>query len=188
MIGKLKGKIDFLGKDFLILDINGVGYKVFVVSEVLRKEASVELALYTYNHVREDILALYGFLSYDELLFFELLLGVSGVGPKMAMNIMSAFSCKKIEDSVLKQDPSLLSSISGVGSKKAEKIVVELKGKIGTLKGTSIFSKIEEQDEILGALERLGYKSAEIKKIIPEIPTNIENTEERIKAALKLIG
>lgn len=187
MIGKLRGQIDLIGSSYIIIDINGVGYKVAVGSSLLAdSKVGDEIKLYVHTHVREDQLALFGFDSNEELEFFELLISVSGIGPKAAMHIMSIAPIDVIKNSISKQDPSLLSNASGIGRKTAEKIVVELKNKIGVLSEGNVFEKGEETNEVISALEGLGYKSSEIRPILGKLTEN--DTEEKIKEALKLLA
>lgn len=176
-----------IGSGYLLIDVNGVGYKVAVGSSLLAdRKTGDDIILYIHTHVREDQLALFGFNSNEELEFFELLISVSGIGPKAAMHIMSIAPIDVIKNSISKQDPSLLSSASGIGRKTAEKIVVELKNKIGVLSEGDVFEKGEETNEVISALEGLGYKSSEIRPILAKISG--EDTEERIKEALKLLS
>lgn len=186
MIGKLKGKVDFLGNGFIILDVNDVGYKIFVPSNVYADlKTGDEIILYIHTHVKEDILALYGFSSYNELAFYELLLGVSGVGPKAGLNIVSAISYEKIENAISKQDPTVLYAVSGIGKKTAEKIVIELKNKVGVLAEGNIFAKGSESEDIIVALEGLGYSRHEINLALSNIGEG--NVEERLKEAMKVL-
>jgi len=187
MIGKLKGQIDLIGNGYIIVDVSGVGYKVSVSSTLLsdiRVDEAIEL--YIHTRVREDQLTLFGFRTNDELSFFELLISVSGVGPKAGLNIMSVAPIETLKTSISKQDPSLLNSVSGVGKKTAEKIIIELKNKIGIVSGGNIFEKNVETDEVMSALEGLGYKSGEVRSVLSKVEG--EDTEERIKNALKLLS
>lgn len=187
MIGKLKGKIDLIGNGCIIVDVNDVGYRV-AISHSLLADSKVgdEIKLYIHTHVREDQLSLYGFSTNEGLLFFEMLLGVSGVGPKAALNILSVAPLETLKESISKQDPSLLNSVSGVGKKTAEKIVIELRNKVGIISEGNIFENSNGTDEVTGALEGLGYKISEIRPILSRVTG--ENTEEKIKEALKLLS
>lgn len=190
MIGYLSGQTKKIGPNYLILVIGGVGYKVFVPLFVLEKAKSgEELELEIHTHVKEDQLDLYGFKTSEELGFFELLLSVSGVGPKMALNILSLGSLSSLKDSIAKKDPTLLQSVSGVGRKIAEKIVVELKSKIGTVEGVSseMFAEGDSKD-VLDALIGLGITAQDAKKALSELPDSLDTTEEKIKYALKNLG
>ena len=187
MIGKLKGKIDLLGNGYIIIDVNGIGYKVAVSSNILSDlKVGEESKLYIHRHVREDQLSLFGFVTNEDLVFFELLLNVSGVGPKAALNIMSAAPLDSLKDSISKQDPTLLNSVSGIGKKTAEKIIIELRNKTGAVSEGSIFEKSGKSNEVIEALEGLGYKANEIRPVLGEITS--EDTEEKIKEALKLLS
>lgn len=187
MIGKLKGDIDLIGSNYLIVDVNGVGYKVIVGHSLLASSKIGEkVTLYIYTYIREDQLVLFGFLSNEELEFFELLIGVNGVGPKVALNIMSAAPLESLRTSISKQDPSLLSSVSGVGKKTAEKIVIELRNKIGVISEGNIFERKDEADEVISALEGLGYKSSEVRAVLGKLDG--EDTESKIKQALRLLS
>lgn len=187
MISILKGKVEFLGNGFVILNVNDVGYKISLSASLIT-EAKIgeEKKYFTYTHVKEDILALYGFASYNELGFFELLLSVSGVGPKAALNILSAAPFDRIKESISKQDPALLYSVSGIGKKTAEKIVIELKNKLGVLAEGNIFNNATDSEDIVYALEELGYSRSEIIKALSSIGDG--NVEDRLKDALKVLS
>lgn len=187
MIGKLKGSVDLVGNGYILVDVGGVGYKVAISHLLLsEKKAGDDIVLYTHTHVREDQLSLFGFETNEKLSFFELLIGVSGVGPKAALNIMSAAPTEALKESISKQDPSLLNSVSGIGKKTAEKIVIDLRNKMGAVSEGNIFENSTETDEILSALEGLGYKTAEVRSVLGKLKG--ENTEDRIKEALKLLS
>lgn len=186
MIASLRGKVVQKRADYLVVEMNGVGYKVICPFYVLeRAKAGEEIFLNTYTHVREDVFALYGFLATDDLALFELLIGVSGVGPKAAVNILSAASSEKIKASIQKQDPGILYSVSGIGKKTAEKIVVELKNKLGA--SDVLFAPTSETEDLYQALSDLGFKPAEISAAVSELPDSLKTTEEKLKFALKEI-
>lgn len=186
MIASLRGKVIQKKADSLVVEMNGVGYRVICPVSVLESaKDDSEIFLNVYTHVREDVLALYGFLTADDLALFELLISVSGVGPKAAVNILSAASSEKIRSSIQKQDPGILYSVSGIGKKTAEKIVVELKNKLGA--SSSLYSPSSETDDLYQALSDLGFKSSEISGAISKMPDNLETTEEKLKFALKEI-
>lgn len=170
--------------DSLVVEMNGVGYKVICPVQVLESvKLNDEVFLNTYTYVREDILALYGFKTADDLVLFELLISVSGVGPKAAVNILSAADSEKIRNSIRKQDPGILYSVSGIGKKTAEKIVVELKNKLGAT--SEMFVPSSETEDLYQALTDLGFKTNEISTAVSNIPENLKTTEEKLKFALK---
>ena len=187
MIGYLEGEIKRIGSNYLILYTNGVGYKVYVPNFLLEDiTLGKKLSLEIYTRVKEDQLDLYGFKNIEELNFFEQLLNVSGVGPKVALNILSSADSESLKDSISKQDPALLNSVSGVGRKTAEKIVVELKSKLGTI-GSDMFTDTGSGD-VYDALIGLGFKKNEVKKAISNLPKDLNTVEEKIKEALKILN
>lgn len=186
MIASLRGKVVQKKADSLVVEMNGVGYRVICPTQVIQSaKVDSDIFLNTYTHVREDVFALYGFLTADDLALFELLIGVSGVGPKAAINIMSVASSDKVRNSIQRQDPGLLFSVSGIGKKTAEKVVVELKSKLGA--SDSVYLPSVETDDLHQALSDLGFKPNEISSAISKIPDNLETTEEKLKFALKEI-
>lgn len=187
MISFLSGKILFKKDKFIILEVGGVGYKVFLSRQSLLKlpEIGSDIKLFCFQNVKEDALDLYGFLTYEELEFFEVLMDIRGVGPKSALDIAALGSLEKIKHRILKQDEKIFAGIPGIGAKKAMTIILELTGKIkmiDSLKGTA--SKDPAED----ALIQLGFSRAQVKDVLSHIDPNIKNMEERIKAALKNLG
>ena len=132
MIAHLSGQVKFKNDKSLTLDVNGVGYELKISALVLEKvKVNEPKDFFTHLYVREDSLELYGFESLDEKKFFELLISVSGVGPKSAMQVLSIAKLSEIKKAVLRSDPSLLRKVSGIGKKIAERIVIDLKNKFG---------------------------------------------------------
>lgn len=182
MISYLSGKVLTVRDGWVILETAGVGYKVSVNSTLNAKLHAEENAeIFVYTHVREDILALYGFETLEELEFFEMLLSVSGIGPKAALNILSVASTDKVKASIQNQDPALLASVSGIGKKTAEKVVVELKNRLGS--GGQLY-RGEKTNEVFDALIQLGFKPNEISAAIAELPPELKTTEEKLKFSL----
>lgn len=183
MISYLNGRIILKKDKFVILEVNGVGYKVFLNNQTLLTlpEIGEIIKLYTYQNVKEEALDLYGFLSYEQLEFFEVLMDIRGVGPKSALDIAALGSLDKIKDRILKQDEKIFEGIPGIGSKKAMTIILELTGKIkmlGQKKGSS--------DEAEGALMQLGFSKQQAKDALSRVSN--KDPEERIKLALKNLG
>lgn len=188
MISFLEGKIELVREGWAIINVGGVGYKVNVGPNLATHlYAGEDTAVYTYTQVREDILALYGFASLEELDFFEMLISVSGIGPKAAMGILAAASIDKIRASIVNQDPTLLSSVSGVGKKTAEKVVIELKNKVGAT--GNLFDNVGgKSDDVYEALLGLGFKPQEAREAIANLPADCGKTEEKLKYCLALFG
>ncbi len=190
MISYLKGKIKHKGNGFAVLDVNNVGYKIFILP-LLYNDLSVgqEIEFYTYQQVREDALNLYGFKNMEDLELFELLLSVSGIGPKSALGVMSAAGAPDIKESIYAGDPALLTKVAGVGRKTAERVVLELREKISKLGGSEKFAsgKFGSSDEI-DALMALGYSLAQAREALKEVGPEIKDSGERIRNALKALG
>ena len=189
MISYLNGKIIIKKDKFIILDVNGVGYKVFLSKKSLAKIPAIEnpLKLFCFLNVKENILALYGFLSDKELEFFELLNTIRGVGPKAALEIASLGPLENIRERILSKDEALFDEISGIGRKKAMTIILELTGKIKDLstRPALVETSASEAEE---GLVSLGFSREKAKQALIKIPKDIKNPEERIKQALKLLG
>lgn len=185
MIAYLKGKIKYIGANWIILDVNGVGYKVQVKSQKVKGKSGDKVEFYIYNHIREDRNELYGFETMEDLQFFELLISVNGVGPKMAMNILSHAKLEQLEKAINSNDTTLLTAIGGVGKKIATKIIIDLKNKIGKMDDADLGEIMEGGNELLDATTALGYKKAEIMPYLGKMPSKLISTEEKIKWLLK---
>jgi Holliday junction DNA helicase RuvA len=186
MIGSLRGKVALKTEKFILVETCGVGYKVFVSPDILSKphKKDEEVFLFVHTHVREDVLDLYGFLDQKELDFFEMLLGVSGIGPRSALAILGIASIETLRKAIGTGDTSYLTKISGIGRKTAEKIVIELRDKIGEEKGGA---SLQGELDALEALKSLGYSQNEAREALKKCPTDI-NTNAKIREALKILG
>jgi len=186
MFGSIKGHIILKTEKFVVVEALGVGYRVNVSPDTLStiKDTGAEFMFWIHTHVREDILDLYGFLEYSELEFFEMLISVSGIGPRGALSILSVASTNTLKRAIGTGDIGYLTKISGIGKKTAEKMVIELRDKLGKEhEGGSL----KEELDTLEALRSLGYSQNEarvaLKKIDHTLPTNT-----KIREALKLLG
>ncbi len=192
MISYLNGTVLNKGANFVVLLVNGVGYKVFMEpSRCIDLELEQDLALYTYQHVREDMLDLYGFRSMEELEMFELLLTISGVGPKSALGVIAISSVEMLKDSIANGDSSLLVKVSGIGKKTAERVVLELRDKVDSLATGDYLVGDEKSgstssDEI-DALLALGYSSQQARDALKKVDPNVSDSGERIREALRNI-
>lgn len=189
MIAKLKGKIDKKIPNALILDTGPIAYKVFVPAPILANVNELdEIVLWIHQVVREDELSLFGFCTFEELTMFELLLSISGVGPKMALGVLSRASLSQIEEAVSRADLSLFTKVPGIGKKNAARIILELKSKLEKGKELDL-RKLQEQSldpDALSALTNLGFKSSQAREVLSEIDSKL-STEDKIRAALKLL-
>jgi len=191
MINALRGYIIEKELDYVTLDVSGVGYKVFVTTDILakinNKTPKDEVFLHTYMAVRETALDLYGFLTTEDKKLFQLLLTISGVGPKSAMNIMNSVTREMIEESISKDDPKYLSKISGIGKKTAEKILLGLKDKMGHIERHDGKSS-SDNSLAIEALVSLGYSERDARDSVKSINTKNKDTQQIIKEALKDLG
>ncbi len=184
MISYLKGKILQKSLNFLILENQGIGYKLFVVPEILEKKLGEEIELYTYLKVSDDGQTLFGLPDFPTLQFFELLITVTGVGPKMALTILSGAKVSTLEEAITGQDAEIFTRMSGVGKKTAERIILELKNKIigGSLSGAT-----GGGSDIFDALVGLGYSAREVREAVQKMDRT-QNMETQLKEALKLLS
>lgn len=184
MISYLEGNIVLKKDKFIILNVAGVGYKVFLSKKALSiiPEIGQDVKLFCFTDVKENAINIYGFSTYKQLEFFELLDSIRGVGPKAALEISSLGSLEEIKDKVLAKDENLFSKIPGIGKKKAMTIILELTGKIREIAKPS-----KESDEAEEGLIGLGFPRQKAKLALKDIPKNL-TAEERIKQALKILG
>ncbi len=193
MISYLKGTVLTKKTKYLILLVDNIGYQIFTNEKTLNSlKEDDEASLYIHHHVTENSQELYGFTALPELELFKNLISISGVGPKSAINVLATSSVEDVIQAILAEDPALLKTVSGIGTKTAERIVVELKSKIGSLykesTGNEISAATPKDVEIIEALLGLGYNRKEIIDTIKQIPADITDTSEKIKAALKLLA
>lgn len=193
MISFLRGKLLNKGKNYIIIEVANVGYQVFVNPLMCaEREAGQNLEIYTHQYVREDALDLYGFKSIDELEMFELLISISGVGPKSALGILSIANVEEIKESIIQGDSTLLTKVSGIGRKTAERIILELREKISLLagagrSGVGVASGSAKGDEI-DALVTLGYSIQQARQALGQVDPKIKDSGQRIKEALKKLS
>ena len=194
MYSYIKGKIDNKTSDYLVIDNNGIGYRIAsAMSTLERIEAGQEAKIYTYMHVREDNISLYGFLTSEELRVFELLISVSGIGPKVANSVLSSLSPSKFGLAVITGDVQGLKSVPGIGLKTAQRIILELKDKLKTEDAidsaqVQMLDGNDNVSEAVNALQVLGYSTAEALKVLRTIDTENMDIEGVIKEALKKLA
>lgn len=190
MIASLHGKLQARMDDALIVNVGGVGYRVRVPSGTLANLGAVgsEVQLFTHLRVREDELSLYGFASEDELRLFETLLTVSGIGPKVALGILSSASADTLRIAIAQGNIEMLTAIPGIGKKTAQRLVLELKGKVD-VSGLGEVSELTPVDEdVMNALINLGYSAMEATRAARSVPSGAKTVEERVRVALQYLG
>lgn len=196
MIRLVRGTVAGKGKDHLIVDVGGplggIGFKVFVPEPTLMKlPAGAGVTLHAYLQVREDALTLFGFESDDELSTFEMLLGVSGVGPKVALSTLSFLSPDALRLALANEEPALIARVPGIGKRTAEKIVLELRDKVkgAPSSGMAALAQIAGTDaEVIDALTALGYSIMEAQRAVQGLPRDVTSVEDRLRLALSRFG
>lgn len=189
MIAHLFGNIRSKGANFLVVDVSGVGYKVFVTpSTALESEIGAKASFFVHSHIREDQISLYGFLNANELDLFELLISVSGVGPKVALSVMSGANAGAIALAIKGGDPAVFTKVSGVGKKTAERIVVELKEKVEADATSANTHASRQLSDSLQALVTLGYGEKEAREALKQVPGDLTESSNIVRAALKILG
>ncbi|MEK7640132.1 MAG: Holliday junction branch migration protein RuvA [Patescibacteria group bacterium] len=185
MIASLRGTVTAVTLKSVVVEVAGVGYRVFATGQTLASfDVGASCHLFTHHHQREDGQELYGFRTIQELEMFQLLLTVNGVGPKSALGVLSRASVADITRAVHAGEISILTKVSGIGAKTAERIVRELNGKLGAPSNDATPLQGGD-DELLAALEQLGYAPAEARKALAKVPATITDPAQRIKAVLR---
>jgi holliday junction DNA helicase RuvA len=190
MIGFLRGEVFLKEGNYIILDVKGVGYKVLGSRDVLAKAIKGSpLALFIYTHVREDNISLFGFLESLDLKLFENLIGVSGIGPKTAMNIFSIGNRSQIISAIATADTSFFKSVPRLGQKNAQKIIIELKNKFGGIGELDLNGEdISGNEDVIVALKGFGFTNKEIHDAVRNVKKEGQKITETIKLALKYLG
>ncbi len=188
MIAQLRGQVVEKDQNGLVVDVGGVGYAVAVPASDYDSAVTGEAShLYIYEHIREDAHDLYGFSNLPSKRFFQQLLAISGIGPKVALSVLSAASLPQLQQAVASGDAAVFKGVAGVGKKTAERIMVELKGKVevlGVVGGLSAVSG-RPNDATYQALVQLGYTAAQAAQAVTQIPPEVTDEQERVKVALK---
>ena len=194
MIASVEGIVGAIAADSLVIEVGGIGYRVYAAPSVLSTATQGgKLKLHTYHLVREDQQALFGFRGADELGFFNLLLTVTGVGPKVAIAIVGSRPAADLQLAILQQDQAMLVAIPGIGKKLAERIIFELKEKVsaaGVAAGSSAAMSTASENEVVAALQALGYSLGEARdasRLAVTDPKVGAGLEERVKAALRTL-
>ncbi|MBO9130483.1 Holliday junction branch migration protein RuvA [Bacillus sp. 165] len=201
MFEYITGQIEFIGPEYVVVDHNGIGYQIFTPNPYVFHKSSEPIRIYTYQYVREDILALYGFKSRQERSLFIKLLNVSGIGPKGGLAILAAGQTEQVVQAIENEDEKFLVKFPGVGKKTARQMILDLKGKLGEVltdtapdlfSDSAVFdtksaSTSAELDDALEALKALGYAEREVARVVPELLKEALSTDQYIKKALQLL-
>ena len=188
MIASLHGRLESMSGDGVVLNVGGIGFQVYLPTSTLSSLGNIgeEVSLHTHLHLREDSVTLYGFASADELRLFQTLLSVSGLGPRLALAMLSAMSLEQLTMAIATGSTDLLTSIPGIGKKVAARLVLELKDKVAAGWVTTPAAQLaEENTDVLAALVSLGYSASEASRAVASLPVSSElSLEEKIKQAL----
>jgi Holliday junction DNA helicase RuvA len=186
MISSLHGKLEAIGNDWAIIDVNGVGFYVYSSTLTLVNLGTTgsEVRLYTHLHFREDNVSLYGFSTFEELSLFRILISVSGIGPKLALAMLSGMKAERLVAAIAGGDVDTLTSVPGIGKKTAGRLILELKDKINAGLVPIAVQISEGNTEVLAALTSLGYSIAEANRAMATVPPSTISLEEKIKIAL----
>ena len=191
MIAQLKGVVAEIIGNSVILFVSGVGYKIYTTAEVIKKIRKLkdkEIILKTHLAVRETSLDIYGFLDSEELRFFEMLISISGIGPKSAIAILNVVDTETLKKAISSGESSYLIKVSGIGKKNAEKIIIELRDKLGTIENLKDTEALTGEIDTLEALQTLGYSQKEAREAMKKIEKNISGSKNLLKEALKILG
>jgi Holliday junction DNA helicase RuvA len=192
MIASIKGKLESLGSDFAIVNVGGIGLRVYMPTSTLSilGSSGCDVQLYTHLHLREDNATLYGFASNEELELFQTLINVSGLGPRMALVMLSAMDIEQLTMAIASGSIELLTGIPGIGKKMANRLVLELKDKISAgLVTTPLTEMAQENADVLAALTSLGYSVSEANRAVANLPRDQSlSLEEKVKLALGYFG
>ena len=198
MIALIRGTLAYKSIDHVIIDVGGVGYRLFIpLSTFYALPENGEVSFYTHTHVREDALLLYGFLTLEEKYLFVVLIGISGIGPKLAINILSHIPAAELKNAIAAGDVKRLSGLPGIGKKTAERLVLELKDKIGAVEmplaatgasPTAGQSSGDLVNDVISALINLGYKENQARKVLESMELAPGTSmEDALKGALKVL-
>ncbi len=188
MIASLYGKLESLGSDGAVINVGGIGFQVYMPTSTLSTLGKIgeEVKLHTYFHLREDNAALYGFASTDELGLFQNLISVSGLGPRLALAMLSAMNIERLTMAIATSSADLLTEVPGIGKKMANRLILELKEKIGAgWITTPAVQLAEENAEVVAALTSLGYSVSEATRAVASLPPDAKlSLEDKVKQAL----
>lgn len=190
MVYSVSGKLASKANNFAVVEASGIGLKVFTSEGTLKVLPAVGSAvkLFCHLHVREDALDLFGFSTPDELAFFEMLISVSGVGPKSALSILDVAPLGELSAAIKEGRPDLLTRASGIGRKTAERVIVELRTRVQSARSGLVVEKMETDADLVEALTGLGYRREEARAALAKVDAKLRGMEERLKAALAILS
>lgn len=189
MIYFLNGKLSLKGGNFVVIETGGIGFKVFIPESVSKGLPLIgeDAKLFTHYYLREDAALLYGFLTAEDLEIFEMLISVSGVGPKTALGVLNLTTTANLLAAIKEGRAELLTRASGIGRKTAERLILELKEKIKSHESKDIVSAMEGDADVLSALQNLGYLRSDAQDVLRKIDPAVKGVPSRLREALRLL-
>ena len=190
MIASISGVVNGIGKDFLVIDVGGIGVRVFVPRAVLEKVGGVgrRLSLHTHLIVRETELTLYGFENEEELRLFQILLDVNGVGPKVGLSMLSTLSTDVLKGAIVREESAVLQRVPGIGKKTSERIMFHLRDKLDLTAEIEAMPFVSDEDgDVIDILTSLGFSIVEAQAALQNIPRETEGIDARVQAALQYL-
>jgi holliday junction DNA helicase RuvA len=195
MIYSVSGKLILKANNFVVVETGGLGLKLLVGERTIKilppagaDDKAREIKLFSYLHVRENGMELYGFANEEELVYFEMLISVSGVGPKSALAILDVAPLEELSAAIKTGRPDLLTRASGIGRKTAERVIVELRTKVQSAKSGLVIEKMETDADLIEALSGLGYRREEARAALAKVDAKVVGVEDRLKAALAVLS
>lgn len=190
MITYLRGKIKIIRDEYFILEVGGVGYRIYCTTKMMHglKSKENEIEIFIYQQIREDSQELFGFMTLEDLEFFEIIVSVSGVGPKIGLIIMEISTVGDIKKAIATSNVDYLTRVPGIGRKKAELIILQLKSKMNVLVGEGDIGISNDDVDSVNALVRLGYSNHEAREALNDVPEDVKDPGDRIRQALQNIG
>ena len=190
MISYLEGKILDKNEKFFVVDVSDVGYKIFSHSGILEKipENGQNVKIWTHLYIREDAMDLYGFLNKEELEFFEILISISGIGPRSALGILEGAPVSSLKQAIVSEDETFFTKVSGIGRKTAQRLILELKSKLAKTVVLEKGESFKEMGDAFEALVALGYRQSDVRRVLNELPKDMKSAEAKVKEVLKRLG
>jgi holliday junction DNA helicase RuvA len=190
MIYSVAGKLALKGENFIVIETGGLGLKLLVAEGTLKALPATggEVKIFSYMHVRENGIELYGFSSQEALEYFEMLISVSGVGPKSALAILDVAPITQLSAAIKEGRPDLLTRASGIGRKTAERVIVELRTKVQSARSGFVVEKMETDADLVEALSNLGYRREDARAALAKVDPKTNGIELRLKAALGILS
>ncbi len=189
MIGSLRGAVIYKGREKIEIDLEGIGYEVFLTTrDHNRVKVGDDVEVFTYHHLTEDSSDLFGFVNRNDKRVFEMLISVSGIGPKSALGIMAVGNGERVLKAIAEANVEFFKQVKGIGSKSAQRVIVDLKSEVGSVKDLDLEADGGKNEVVYQALESFGFRREEIRKALTEIPDDVESDDKRIKYTLKQLS